>query len=307
MKQIGTVKIHMLSEAISPITHMMGVSGNESIINREKVFHNAKIKDIPVLSGNALRHKLIREPGALYIVDQLGLRGELSIDQANYMFTGGSLSESSTTDNIPLIAEMQRCSPLFRLLGGSLKNQVVGGSLFVSRGLLCCEENQETMGMLIGGDYLLPIDKLLPAQNFISKYQYTRGDASKRKDASEIIKNYDEHGKTNLMIYAGESIVQGSMFYHNLTLYNVSSLEVGAALHCLELWQNTGGTIGGSARIGHGKLKTSYWIDGIIDWFGSEKDPGKLVQEYIEHVDSNKDQFINWLKKAFPTKQGLLL
>jgi len=306
MKQIGTVKIHMLSEALSPITHMMGVSGNESIINREKVFHDGKVKDIPVLSGNALRHKMIRESGSMYLVDQLDMRGKLSIDQANYMFTGGSLSESSTNDNIPLIADMQRFSPLFRLLGGSLKNQVVGGSLFVSRGLLCCEENQDTIQKQIG-DYKVPEKKLFPAQHFIDKYQYTRGEAGRMKDAPEMIKNIDDQVKTNLMIYNGESVISGSLFYHNLTLYNVSPLEVGAALHSLELWQNTGGIIGGSARIGHGKLKTNYWIDGLMDWFGSEKDPGELVKDYISHVSRNADNFKSWLKKAFPTKEELLI
>ena len=305
MKQIGTCKIHFLSEALSPITHMAGVSGNESIINREKVFHNGKIKDIPVLSGNALRHKIIREPGALYLVDQCELRGKLSIDQANYMFTGGSLTESSTTDNIPLIADLQTISPLYRLLGGSLKNQVVGGSLFVSRGLLCCEENQDTIQKLCG-DYKLPDEKLLPAQHFISKYQYTRGDAGKMKDAQEIIKNAEKQNGTNLMIYAGESIVPGAIFYHDITLYNVSIMEVGAALHCIELWQNAGGIIGGSARIGHGKLKSEIWIDGLKTWFDDEPGPAQLVEKYIYHVESNRDNFIAWLKKAFTTKEELL-
>ncbi|MCK4825565.1 hypothetical protein KA005_57990 [bacterium] len=306
MKQRGTVKIHMLSEALSPITHMMGVSGNESIINREKVFHDGKVKDIPVLSGNALRHKMIREPGAMYLVNQLDMRGKLSIDQANYMFTGGSLSESSTNDNIPLIADMQRFSPLFRLLGGSLKNQVIGGSLFVSRGVLCCEENQDIIQKQIG-NYKVPEDKLFPAQYFIDKYQYTRGEAGRMKDAPEMIKNIDDQIKTNLMIYAGESVIPGALFYHNLTLYNVSPLEVGAALHSLGLWQNSGGTIGGSARIGHGKLKIDYWLDGLVDWFGSEKDPAELVKDYINHVTENRENFKGWLKKAFPTKEELLL
>lgn len=303
MKQIGTFKIHLLSEAMSPISHMMGVSGNESIINREKVVFNNDVVDIPVLSGNALRHKMIREPGALYIIDRCGLRGKLSIDQANYMITGGSLSESSTNDNIPLIAEIQKVSPLFRLLGGSLKNQVVGGSLFVSRGLLCCAENAESIEKQGGREIPGP---LIPAQHFISKHQYTRGDADKMKDSSEIITPHEQKkGDSNLMIYSGENIIQGSMFYHNITLYNVSPLEIGAAVHSINLWQNADGIIGGSSRIGHGKLKSSIWFDGLDDWFGTERSPVDLVADYINHVDQNKEEFRNWLNKAFPSKKDL--
>lgn len=305
MKLIGTCKIHFLSEAVSPITHMMGVSGNESILNREKIVYNSSIVDIPVISGNALRHKMIREPGALYMTDQCDLRGKLSIDQANYMFSGGSLSESSTTDNIPLIAELQNISPLFRLLGGSLKNQVVGGSLFVSRGLLCCAENQDIIGKLSGRE--MTKEKLLTAQHFISKYQYTRGDADKMKDSADIVIPHEtKKGESNLMIYTGESIIPGSMFYHNLTLYNVSPLELGAAIHCVNIWQNTDGIIGGSSRIGHGKLKSSLWFEGLSDWYGEEKDPGALMTDYIGHVEKNKDNFIGWLNKAFPCKKDLL-
>jgi len=305
MKQIGTCKIHFLSEAMSPITHMMGVSGNESILNREKIIYKNNVVDIPMLSGNALRHKIIRDPGAMYLVDCCDLRGKLSIDQANYMFTGGSLTESSTTNNIKIIAELQQISPLFRLLGGSLRNQVIGGSLFVSRGLLICEENAKTIQALCK-NYQLPKNPLLPAQHFISKFQYTRGDAGRMKDAASIITDIDSKEKSNLMIYSGETIIQGAMFYHDLTLYNVSPLEIGAALHSINLWQHNDGIIGSSARIGHGKLKSSIWIDGLVDWFGDEKDSAELVVDYIKHVQAKKDNFVDWLQKAFPEKKSLL-
>lgn len=298
MKQIGTCKIHMLSEAVSPITHMSGVSGNEAILNREKVVFKNDVVDIPVLSGNALRHKMIREPGAMYLVESCGLRGQLNIDQANFLFTGGSLSASSTTDNIPVIAKLQTVSPLYRLLGGSLKNQIVGGSLFVSRGLLVCEENKDRIlksySAFVGME-----ESLLPASNFLGKYQYTRGDASRMKDSAELLNDSPRDGKTNLMPYNGEHIIAGAMFYHDAILYNVSPLEVGAALHCIHQWQNNGGVIGGNARIGHGKLKTDISIDGLEDWFGALKDPTELVKDYCEHVNSHTDKFVEWLKENF--------
>lgn len=299
MKPIGTCKIHLLSEALSPITHMSGVSGNEAALNREKVLYDNDVVDVPVLSGNALRHKMIREPGAMHLVNECGLRGKLNIDQANFMFTGGSLTESTTTDNIPLITKLQEVSPLYRLLGGSLKNQVVGGSLFVSRGLLACRENAERIKKMCRhafGDEELT---LLPSQHFISKSQYTRGDATRMKDASEMIEGLTESSKSNLMIYSGETVIQGAVFYHNLTLYNVSPLEVGAALYGIRRWQKDGGIIGGSARIGHGKLKSSIMLDGFEDWFGEEKDSDKLVEEYMVHVQENATRFVDWLNEAF--------
>lgn len=303
MKQIGTVKIHCISEAMSPITHMMGTAGNEAIINREQILHENIVKKIPVLSGNALRHKLVREPGVLYLVKQLDLYGELSIDQANYLFNGGSLTESSSNENMKTIAKMQTLFPLLRLLGGSLRNQVIGGSLFVQRGLLICEENIKTIGKHLPSDYHIPDNKLYSAEHFVSNYQYTRGDADKRKDAAEIIKDHKAKEKSNLMIYNGQSIIPGSLFYHGFTLYNVSPLEIGALLHALQIWQNTDGVIGGSARIGHGKLKTSFFTEDWITFFGETIDHAMLVQNYITHVEQNKKECVEWLNDTFPEKE----
>jgi hypothetical protein len=170
MKEIGTVKIHCISEVISPLTHMMGVSGNESVINREYVLHEGVAKAVPVISGNSIRHKMVREPGAMHLVDALGLRGKLTIDQANYLFTGGSLSESSVSDNLRIIANMQTLFPLLRLLGGSLRNQVIGGSLFVLRGVMLCEENRNVIQRSLPEEYLLPESALKSCEEFVRPY-----------------------------------------------------------------------------------------------------------------------------------------
>lgn len=290
---IETVKIHMLSESLSPITHMGGTSGNEAVLNREKVVHNGEVVDIPFLSGNALRHRMIREPGAMYLVDSCALKGNLNIDQANFMFTGGSLSQSSTTDNLKTIATMQQVAPLFRMLGGSLRDQIIGGSLMVSRGLLVCEENLSAISKQCHALSDAGTAHAHPAQSFIGRTQYTRGEVTRMKDAGEVVNDELPQAKTNLMIYNCECVISGSLWYHNLILNNVCELEVGAALHCLALWQNGGGIIGGSSRIGHGKLKTSIHIE------GAEKEPAEYVTAYIEHVNSHSDEFVEWLKGAF--------
>lgn len=300
MKTLGTVKIHLLSEALSPITHMGGTSGNEGVLNREKVVFNGDVVEVPFLSGNALRHRMIREPGATYLVEACGLKGHLNIDQANFLFTGGSLCESSTSDNLKVIAKMQEVSPFCRLVGGSLKSQIISGSLFVSRGLLVCDENLDCISKhcAVFSDVATAHAHL--AQSYISKTQYTRGDASRMRDAGEIVKDQIEATKSNLMIYGGEAVVPGSMFYHSLILNNVCPLEVGAALHSYMLWQHAGGIIGGSARIGHGRLSSTIHIEGLESFDeGSPLDAGALVVEYMEHVNSHTEEFTTWLNEAF--------
>jgi hypothetical protein len=302
MSVIKTCKIHCLSEALSPITHMMGVSGNESVINRETVLYNGVIRQIPVLSGNALRHKMVREPGAFHLIKSCGLEGRLSIDQGNYLFNGGSLSESSsTTENLNRIAEMQELLPLIRLLGGSLRNQVIGGSLIVERGILVCEENRENIRKMLPAEFELPELRLRSSEDFIDQYQYTRGDAQRRKDASLLLEEKGGEG-TNLMIYAGQSVISGAVFYHGFIMQNVSPLEIGALLNALHEWDALGATIGGSARIGHGKLRTSFWLESGAEFHGPEIDTGEMIKAYREYCETNKEKIVNWLMAAFPKR-----
>jgi hypothetical protein len=235
-----TYKIHMLLETLSPLTHMMGTNGNEALIAREAVLHNGAIRHIPVISGNAIRHKLVREPGAMFIVGACNLAGKLSIDQLNYLFNGGSLVESSTSCNIRKIADMQSLMPLYRLLGGCLKNQIVSGSLSVGRGMLVCRENVHRINSLLPGEYSVDA-KTFPAERFIDQYQYTRGDATKMKDIDffasvEELPTGDGKDKTNLMIFNGQTIVPGALFYLGFVLNNVSDLELGAFFHSISRW-----------------------------------------------------------------------
>ena len=280
--------VHCISEAISPITHASGTSGNESIVSRETVCHDGQLFSVPFLSGNALRHRSIREPGSLFLIDRLGLRGRLTLPQLNYLLHGGNLSESTAHENTRRIADLHRLFPLFRLLGGSLRNQIIGGSLDVWRGTLICRENLRSLSMLIPQLESMP---LLPAERLVTNYQYTTGDAVGRNmhDGDEVV----NRNESSRMIYAGQAVMRGAFFHHGYVLKHVSELELGALLLSLRLWQAAGGTIGGSARIGHGRLKAS--LVGVDD-------RTELVERYVDHIDANREECLKWLEDAFAKK-----
>lgn len=297
---LETYRITCLSEAITPISHMMGVSGNEALINREPVLHKGNTVYLPTISGNALRHKMIREYGMNYLISVLGLAGKLNLSQLNFMFTGGSLEESSVTDNLKRIADMQYLFPLFRVLGGSLKNQILTGSLMVDKALLICEEHREIIEKMKPDNLELPTDRLLGAESFIGQYQYTRGEASKKKNidlflAMEELNKDREGDKSNLMIYNGQTIIKGSLFFHEIILPNVSYNELGAVLFSMSNWQEHGGIIGGKSSIGHGKLKTSIILNMDIDI-------NDCIENYKAHVDKTKLAACDWLNDAFADK-----
>lgn len=288
-------KIHCLLETLSPLTHMMGTNGNEAIINREAVLYNKRICHIPVISGNALRHKMIREPGAFYLINACDLEGKMGIDQLNFMFNGGSLVESSVSCNINKISDMKEKLPLYQLLGGCLRNQIVSGSLNVGRGMLVCRENIDRINSLLPEEFQLAAD-IFSSDRFIAQYQYTRGDAVKMKDFDLLAEldeqNEAEKEKSHLMIYNGQSIVAGSLFYINLVVNNANELEIGSLLHAMSNWN---GMIGGQGSRGHGKCRLS-----IIN---CNIDIDRCVDLYTAHVDKNKDGIKAWLFDTFPVKK----
>ena len=300
MNEVKTLKIHALSTAASPLTHMRGTSGNEAVINRTRVLYGGMVCEVPTLSGNAIRHKMVREPGAMFLVTECGLYGRLNIDQANFLFYGGSLTESAIAENLGRIAAMQELLPLYRLLGGSLKNQVLAGSLLVGMGTLVCEENREVLERLLPEDLIVGMPELRPCEDFVSGWQYTRGDAMKKPALlSEEAMEGEDRDKSNLMIYSGQHVIPGAVFYHGFTLQNVNRLEIGALYAALEDWGATDGTLGGQGRIGHGSIRTEVYADGK-SFFGDELDMEACAREYRGHVKANREDIAAWLNEAFP-------
>lgn len=284
---MNSYKIECLSEAVSPLTHNSGTSGNESMVARELVHCSRGQVMVPFLSGNALRHRCVREPMALWLIDRYGLKGKLSLPQLNFLLHGGNLTESTASENTARIAQMHELWPMIRLCGGSLPDQILAGAMDVWRGVLVCEENRETLSSYLADG------QLLSSERFISSYQYTRGDAKK----TGLIHQTDDL-PSNLMIYSGQCVAKGAMFLHGFLLKHVNEIELGCLLLSLRLWQSNGGTIGGNSRIGHGRLKT-FLIDIVDD--------DLIVKNYVDYVDSVRDRSVQWLNDVFTPKSELKL
>jgi hypothetical protein len=290
---MSAINIYCLSEAVSPITHMSRSEGNESLIAQEPIRTNDGIRWVPVLSGNSIRHRCIRAPGARHIVERLGLKGTLSLEQLNFLFHGGNLTESTGRENTKRIAEMYRLFPLLRLLGGCLPDQVLSGSLHVWRGMLLCAENEEHIKLTLPEGWGIDGVRFYPSHRYVSGYQYTRSDAE--KTVGDLLpEDLKDDSESNLMIFSGQAVMRGAMFLHGFTLLHPSVLELGGLLHSLLLWAQHG-TVGGQSARGHGRLKTVL--------LGDDPTRTDAVLQYIQHVEDTKAEAAEWLQDAFTRKQ----
>lgn len=285
-------RVVCLSETISPLTHMSGSRGNVSVVARELVATDRGVAAVPALSGNAIRHRLVRQPGFRWLIDEYALPGRLTLPQLNFLFHGGSLTEGGGRENMRRIAEFHRLFPLGRILGGCLPNQVLAGSLQVHRGTLVCEEQRARLTHVLGET--LPPVRFRAAESFLSQYQYTRGDAVKtagRLLAPAAAVGQSTVDESNLMIFSGQSVIAGAVFVHGFALPHASEVELGALLWSLRLWQAAGGTIGGQSARGHGRLRLSI--------LAAEWDGDAAVAAYQDHAMSVRDEAVAWLDEVF--------
>lgn len=285
-------RVFLWSDCMSPVSHMQENSGNEGVLAREPVNTLAGKRRIPFLSGNAFRHRMIREPGGLWLIEQLGLKGKLSLEQLNFLIHGGNLTESTAREDTARIAEMQEIFPFLRLLGGALPNQMLKGSLIMWRGQLLCSENVPFI--LLPHGWSLP-NTLKSAEHYVESFQYTRNDARQRTEyydnSTYTQAKESEDNETNQMIMGGQTVIKGGVYCHGFDLPYSSELEYGCLMHAMNIWQMNGGTIGGQASKGHGRLYTQI--------MGEDYEADRCIALYEAHVEENKERCVTWLNKVF--------
>jgi hypothetical protein len=269
---------------------MARTAGNEAIIAREAVVSNGRVVWVPYLSGNAIRHRAVREPGFRWLLDTYGLSGKLSLQQLNFGLHGGNRLKGSSggREDLGLIASMHRLFPLLRLVGGSLPDQIVGGCLLAGRGTLICRENSHVLTSLLPDGWVIP-EGLFSFEHFITDYTYTRGDAAVTHP--DMAPTVLEQPDSQLMIFSGQAVSRGAVFLQRFVINNASRLELGALLWSLRLWQNKGCTLGGQSSRGHGLFQISVLCD--------DADIDGAIQEYLEHSQRVADEAKAWLQQAF--------
>lgn len=288
-------RIVCFSKAMSPITHASGVAGNEAVVMREPVVCEAGKRFVPVLSGNALRHRLIREPGARHLIESWGLAGKLSLEQLNLLFHGGNLTDKGGREATAMVAQVYRVFPLLALLGAATPKQILPGNLLCWRGLLVCRENASRIARRVPTEWLNgEADTLRSAADFVDGYQYTRSDV--RQGQVDLVREEETEGESNLMIFAGQQVVTGACFLHGFDVRHAKPIEMGCLLLALRLWAVAGATIGGQSSRGHGRLDMSLLIEPAVE-------QEACITEYLTHVASAKEEALDVLRGLFAREE----
>lgn len=238
----------------------------------------AIVMPVPSISGNALRHCLIREPGANRLIQSLGLEpytdrvGEhLGIGITRFLYGGGQLAAKAKAPSASdvLEAELRSRYPIVDAVGGSTDSWLMAESACKVAGWVVCEENNLATQAIAG------IESQVSIFDYLSEETKTRtGIGGKDKESGQMIFSYET-------LAAGLPLVVEILF-NPFT----QPLTIGAVWQAVHDWADDGGIVGGRSQIGHSRfalevLQGSYGLQGkaYLDYLEAERDslrPGLL-------------------------------
>lgn len=227
------------------------------------------VAEVPAVSANALRHKLVREPGMLHLLTTLGLSlPELPDGVAALLYNGGDLNESEPPNAFSLIRTIRAAYPLLGLLGGSTKGFMLGASnLEASAWLICVENNDALASFGIQSD--------ISAFEMLDRAEMTRH-TSRRVDGSP-------------MPFGFETLAKGAEILVEFRLRPYANLlEMGALQTALSTYLGGDSTFGGQSARGFGLL--------TLDLLAAPDEFASSADAYMSHLSESAESL----------KEGLL-
>jgi hypothetical protein len=231
----------------------------------------AIVMPVPSISGNALRHCLIREPGANRLIQALGLEpysdrpGEhLGLGVTRFLYGGGQLAAKAKAPSASDIYEAQIRSryPIVDAVGGSTDSWMMAESACKVAGWVVCAENNVATSAIAG------VESQVSIFDYLSEETKTRsGIGGKDKESGQMIFSYET-------LAAGLPVIVEILF-NPFT----QPLTIGAVWQAVEDWAVEGGIVGGRSQIGHSRfameiLQGSYGLQGeaYLDYLEAERD-----------------------------------
>jgi len=246
----------------------------------------AVIVPIPALSGNSLRHCILREPGANRLLGELGLapysdqniENIIPIGVTRFLYAGGQMAAKSKAPNSSdlLEAEVRERYPLIDALGGSTDSFIFGEAACKIASWVICKENN------FATEAIANITSNISIYDYIEETTRTRsGLGGKDKESGQMIFSY-------------ETLAAGLPVLVEVTFNPFTRpLTKGSIISAIHDWD---GILGGRSDVGHGKFSFD-WLDNCFDSDGND---------YMEYLRANKEELANGLLDgSFGTKTKL--
>lgn len=263
------IKVEGIITALSPIFH----GGNEKtgasqLLRRQKFFVDGEAKELPIISGNAVRGYTRRLVMADFLTTVNFKITNISLYHA--LFSGGVLEQVSGEGgklNIDLRRKIRTYLPPVAVYGTSYGNQIFSGKMRVYELFPICLETKDLLPENISSLCTHDIYTFLDHSFFTRKEQAGTAGLEKKDEDPTV------QMKVDLEVF-----VPGTKFFHGFSLENPNSVEESLLGHIIALWTNFS-YIGGRSSSGFGHIKLSY--NNVPD-----------NSPYLTFLEENKEQII---------------
>jgi len=224
--------------AVSPISH--GDEMTLSVISpfrKQKIYHEGKYIDVPVVSGNSMRGGGLRRLAIKRMLEMLDVPVE-SLSQSCYYFllNGGALTSGGVETDVDKTLTIRSKLPLISLLGSATGNIMLSGRISVGLIYVVGKETKQ----------LTNIESDNSVNKFLDTIFYTRKDDYEKEKVD----------KTSQMKYESEVLIPGTPLSQYIYLYTNSELEQSAFGFMMNVFKEKP-QLGGKANVGHGFVDVS--------------------------------------------------
>jgi hypothetical protein len=237
---------------------------------------------LPSISGNSMRHCMLREPGALRLIEELGLSKEtrIPIGVERFLFGGGNTAAGAKAPgNADLLeATMRKKYPLIDALGGTVDAFLLTRSQTSIAGWVVCKENNDcTEQFGVSSDVSI--------FDMLEEETRTRmGIGGKDKDSGQMIFSYE-------VLSAGLQVLVDLRFQPF-----TSDLTQSCVKQAICDWSAAGGYLGAKSAQGHGGFSVEA-LDGLDVGCGDQ---------YLEFLRVNAEELrAGLLDATFGTEKVL--
>lgn len=233
---------------------------------------------LPAISGNSLRHNLLRAPAATRLLCELGLQPEreiVPIGVERFLYSGGNTQKGAKSPAASDVYEAtaRNLYPMIDALGGSTDQFLLTRSAVSIAGWIVCREH-----------------------NWITE---RRTDGRLRSDASifDLVSETTrtragiggKDGDSGQMIFSYETLAIGTQVLVEVSFQPFTrALTIGSMLQALLDWQAGGGFIGARGAQGHSRFSAEWTSD------------DRLIhaESYLQYLADNREPLAEGLRNA---------